>query len=404
LNLDLNASKYLNWNEIKTNLSWKVKKCKDRLTQIYWILNKVQKTLNSIKEIEISHFKILWSQEIEYLTKMQIEFAKDETCEMINTHYRELKTIVKKTKNIVIYINASQTWKKIAELKTEIEIAMIFTHEPVRCSKTTSVINEIIITKAKLQAIDDVIAICSEEASEDSEIWVYTDSQIMLQRLKAKSNVNLKLFNNIRQNLINLQQNRCYICIQWVSSRKDIIKNEAVNQLIKDMTWKRLIIDIRKRTIMSFIKKQIDKEIKEQWLIAWNNSIKKENQYQKHTAKVNLNYKSLKKLWKIDRLTFSTFIQLKMRHDYFKSYLHRLSENNLNKCYEICKTRQTLKHLLLNCKHYRAEQLQLKAKAQFKNMNIILMLFIIKIERIAMLKYLKSTWIATRKQLLKTKE
>ncbi len=386
---------------MKTNLSWKVK---DRLTQIYWILNKVQKTLNSIKEIEISHFKILWSQEIEYLTKMQIEFAKDETCEMINTHYRELKTIVKKTKNIVIYINASQTWKKIAELKTEIEIAMIFTHEPVRCSKTTSVINEIIITKAKLQAIDDVIAICSEEASEDSEIWVYTDSQIMLQRLKAKSNVNLKLFNNIRQNLINLQQNRCHICIQWVSSRKDIIKNETVNQLIKDMTWKRLIIDIRKRTIMSFIKKQIDKEIKEQWLIAWNNSIKKENQYQKHTAKVNLNYKSLKKLWKIDRLTFSTFIQLKMRHDYFKSYLHRLSENNLNKCYEICKTRQTLKHLLLNCKHYRAEQLQLKAKAQFKNMNIILMLFIIKIERIAMLKYLKSTWIATRKQLLKTKE
>jgi len=47
---------------------------------------------------------------------------------------------------------------------------MIFTHEPVRYSKATSVINEIIITKAKLQAIDDAIAICSEEASEDSEI------------------------------------------------------------------------------------------------------------------------------------------------------------------------------------------------------------------------------------------
>ncbi len=48
LNLDLNALKYLNWNKMKTNLSWKVKKCKDRLTQIYQILNKVQKTLNSI--------------------------------------------------------------------------------------------------------------------------------------------------------------------------------------------------------------------------------------------------------------------------------------------------------------------------------------------------------------------
>ena len=101
---------------------------------------------------------------------MQIEFARDKTCEMINTHYRELKTIVKKTKNIVMYINASQTRKKIAELKTEIEIMMIFTHEPVKCSKMTSVIDEIIITKAKLQAIDNAIAIYSEEASKDSEI------------------------------------------------------------------------------------------------------------------------------------------------------------------------------------------------------------------------------------------
>ncbi len=235
--------------------------------------------MNSIKEIEISHFKKSRNQKIEYLTKMQIEFARDEICETINTHYRELKTIVKKTKNIVMYINASQTWKKIAELKTEIEIAMIFTHESVKDSKTISMINEIIITKVKLQAIDDAIAICSEEASEDSEIWAYTDSQMMLQRLKAKSNVNLKLFNNIRQNLINLQQNQCHMCIQWVLSRKDIVENKAVNQLIKDAAWKRSTIDIRKRTIMSFIKKQIDKETKEQWLIAWNNSNKKENQY-----------------------------------------------------------------------------------------------------------------------------
>ena len=80
-------------------------------------------------------------------------------------------------------------------------------------------------------------------------------------------------------------------------------------------TWrKKLTINIRKRTIMNFIKKQIDKKIKEQWLIAWNNSIKKENQ--KHTARVNLSYRSLKKLQKIDKLIFSTFIQLKMKHNY----------------------------------------------------------------------------------------
>ncbi len=125
------------------------------------------------------------------------------------------------------------------------------------------------------------------------------------------------------------------------------------------------------------------------------------NQYQKNISNVNLSYKSLKELRKINRLMFSIFIQLKMKHDYFKSYLHRLSENNSNKCYEICNARQTLKHLLLNCRHYKAEQIKLKKKAQLKNTDTILTLFIIKIERIATLKYLKNTWIATRKWLLK---
>jgi len=68
-----------------------------------------------------------------------------------------------------------------------------------------------------------------------------------------------------------------------------------------------------------------------------------------------------------------------------------------NKCYEICNARQTSKHLLLNCRHYRAEQIKLKEKAQLKNTDIILTLFIIKIERIATLEYLKNTRIATRK-------
>ena len=176
MNLDLNALKYLNWNKMKLNLSWKVKKCKDRLTQIYRILNKVQKTLNSIQKTKISHFKKSWDQEIEYLTKLQIEFAKSETRETINMHYRELERIIKKAKNIVMYIDALQIWKKIAEIETEIEMTVIFMHELVRCSKATSVSDKIIIMKAKLQAISDAIAMCSEKAFKNSEIWVYINS------------------------------------------------------------------------------------------------------------------------------------------------------------------------------------------------------------------------------------
>jgi len=69
-----------------------------------------------------------------------------------------------------MYINASQIRKKIAEIKTETETTVIFTHELVRFSKATSVSDKIITTKAKLQASSDAIAICSEKALKNSEI------------------------------------------------------------------------------------------------------------------------------------------------------------------------------------------------------------------------------------------
>jgi len=203
----------------------------------------VQKTLNSIKEIEIPHFKKSWDQEIEHLAKIQTEFARSETSETINTHYRKLERITKKAKNIVMYIDASQIRKKIAEIETETETAVIFTHELVRFSKATSVSDKIITTKAKLQAISDAIAICSEKALKNSGIWVYTNSQMTLQRLNAKSNVNAKLFDDIRQNLINLRQNQCQIRIQWISSRKSIIGNEKADQLIKSAVQELPVIE-----------------------------------------------------------------------------------------------------------------------------------------------------------------
>ncbi len=265
-----------------------------------------------------------------------------------------------------MYTDASQIRKKIAEVETEIETTVIFTYELVRCSKATIISDKIIITKAKLQAISDAIAMCNEKALKNSEIWVYMNSQMTLQRLKAKSNINVKLFNNIQQNLINLRRKQCQICIQWISSCKSIIENEKVDQLIKIAAQEVSIINNMKVIIISFVKKQICKETKLQWLKIWKSSIKKKNQYQKNILNVNLSHKSPKKLRKINRLTFSIFIQLEMKHDYFKSYLHRLSENNLNKCYEICNARQTSKHLLLNCKHYKAEQKKLKKKLSSK--------------------------------------
>jgi len=60
--------------------------------------------------------------------------------------------------------------KKITKVEIEIETTVIFMHELIRCSKATSISGKIIITKAKLQAISNAIAMCSEKALKNSEI------------------------------------------------------------------------------------------------------------------------------------------------------------------------------------------------------------------------------------------
>jgi hypothetical protein len=69
-----------------------------------------------------------------------------------------------------MYINTSQIQEKIAEIETKMRTTVIFTHELIRYNKATSDSNKIITTKAKLQAISDAIAICSEKAFKNSEI------------------------------------------------------------------------------------------------------------------------------------------------------------------------------------------------------------------------------------------
>ncbi len=134
----------------------------------------ISNTEHSAKNIEFNKRNRNFSlQEIKHLAKIQTEF---ETCKTINTHYRELERIIKKAKNIVRYINASQIQKKIAEIKIETETIVIFTHELIRFSKMINVSDKIITTKAKLQAISNAIAICCKKALKNSEIWVYMNS------------------------------------------------------------------------------------------------------------------------------------------------------------------------------------------------------------------------------------
>ena len=50
---------------------------------------------------------------------------------------------------------------------------------------------------------------------------------------------------------------------------------------------------------------------------------------------------------------FSTIIQLKLGHGYFKSYLKRLPKYQNDFCFPACRRTQDLRHLIMDCKVYR---------------------------------------------------
>ena len=67
-------------------------------------------------------------------------------------------------------------------------------------------------------------------------------------------------------------------------------------------------------------------------------------------------------------------MQLKSEHDYFKSYLKKLSDYDSNKCDCNNTSIQSSAHLLLSCSKYAAQYNQIKDKLRASNLSLKLLL------------------------------
>ena len=91
-------------------------------------------------------------------------------------------------------------------------------------------------------------------------------------------------------------------------------------------------------------------------------------------------------------------MQLKLGHDYFKSYLVRLSDYTTDRCY-VCSTREDSEHLILHCKATQAIREELKQEFDIKKFSLK-NLFNVKIGQEFLFKFLEKTQISTRNWLL----
>lgn len=149
---------------------------------------------------------------------------------------------------------------------------------------------------------------------------------------------------------------------------------------------------------IAFIKRKVKESALTDWNQIWQVSEKKEKHYSQFECKPKWRIKTRN----IKKQVWSTCTQLKLEHDYFRSYLYKLSGYDSNIC-QFCNTKENSEHLLLHCRRYNQIRSRIKQEKQLNQLSLKI-LFGTNSGQDFLLDFLKETNIATRKWLLQQDE
>ena len=175
--------------------------------------------------------------------------------------------------------------------------------------------------------------------------WIFSDSQAAIQRLQKSSLKAEQSHVLVIENWIEKIKTKHQIDIHlsWVSDHMNITGNELADQTAKKRAELQQI-NIENIVSLSFIKRKI----RESALLKWQEEYVKTKKGKFYSQFDSfLRWKIYKKT--VKKKVWSAFMQLKLNHDYFKSYLVRLSDYTTDRCY-VCSTREDSEHLILHCK------------------------------------------------------
>jgi ribonuclease HI len=212
--------------------------------------------------------------------------------------------------------------------KTKISTASCVLYQNFRSAyKTWNLEIETSINDAKLNAIEKVTK-WSKRLQNFEHIWIFTNSQ---NAIRCIENFTHFLADEIYKTT---NDSNSQTHIRWIFEHADISENEKANQLAKSVFSSSTITRDRFLSF-KFLNDQITKHNRQRWLNSWKINSKEEKLYEKFdTIFENLKIQFLSK--KFTKHVISTIMQLKFEHEYFKSYLVRLSNYETNKCNENC--------------------------------------------------------------------
>lgn len=216
--------------------------------------------------------------------------------------------------------------------------------------------NQISILDAELYAILKALQwIPRIQNPRHTDMWIFTDSQQAIQCLqKVYASVQSVLYAKIHKEIQELHEDNFRVHIHWIPSHINIPGNDLADLAAKQGAQVQKKAESDTFTSIHSLKIKVKQQTLLEWKQAWNSSSSKGKHYQQFQTEPG--NKKHKVLTKADKLTFATFMQLKLGHGYFKSYLARLPQHESRYCHGTCRGVQTPDHLLLRCKHFEAKQ------------------------------------------------
>ena len=182
----------------------------------------------------------------------------------------------------------------------------------------------------ELFAIEKAIEFCANKAYSmniASDIWILTDCANAITRLE-KFEFRTHLMEKLHRNCKDIYEIGHNIYIHWIPGHAKISGNLQADEQAK----KGLKKIENQDNFMSFqyLNKRIESDKVEKWNSMWQNNTKKGKYYKLHNSNPQQTF--FKNFSNREKLIFSTFLQMKIRHGFFKSYLYRLPTYELNQC------------------------------------------------------------------------
>jgi ribonuclease HI len=395
IDIELDWDKYLDWNQ--TDQSRK----KKHPSQLYRVLNSVSTSILSLN-IEESGFKtqapwLINPIDLDPITK---DDSNKDKIGLAQEHSQLLQDIQLKP-SIIGYTDGS----KIDNLDAGASLYLIDrTKSPeVRKEHSWYLGASIEVYDAELLAISKAIKhsldiVKQKDIAKNIYIYIFTDSQAAIDRIKKHLDIGpgYSIVRECIQLANRIAKLGARIAIRWIPGHANILGNEIADQLAKRAARTPQLNPYIKVSLTN-IRRKLNKSLIDNWQKDWEENTAKGKHYSQF--KPYIKRKAIKPT--TNRRTWTAYIQLKLGHGYFRSYLSRIRQDS-DRCIGQCQGIQSPIHLYLSCQHYKEEQKALisKLKDLFPRQPITLAEIYTEKSRQVVYDYLKKTRIATREWLL----